>query len=211
MNAIFNNNEVLFKRNEDLIRITACAENSLRFEAFPDGEFFEENFTLMPKSLNLEINEKENKVEIKNGALSAVLESRGKITFFKNGVPLLEENNELAFDSGWRFYESNENNTYYARATFKPARNEHFYGLGHEASNQFDLKGSSFDLRHVNAKCSIPLFIPPSATALSGIIPPSEMLNFQTTERAGLLLQQEKSTMLLSQAIRRKFQKRLPI
>ncbi|MBR3738668.1 MAG: DUF4968 domain-containing protein, partial [Eubacterium sp.] len=156
MNAIFNNNEVLFKRNEDLIRITACAKNSLRFEAFPQGEFFEENFTLMPKSLDLEINEKDNKVEIKNGALSAVLESRGKITFFKNGVPLLEEKNELAFDSGWRFYEGNENKTYYARATFKPARNEHFYGLGHEASNQFDLKGSSFDLRHVNAKCSIP-------------------------------------------------------
>ena len=149
-------NEVLYKRNEDLIRISACAENALRFEAFPEGEYFEEDFTLMPKMLDFEISENEHFVEIKNGALSVKLESRGKVTYYKKGVPFLEEKHELAFDSGFRFYESNENETYYSRATFEANENEHFFGLGHEASGQFDLKGSSFDLRHVNAKCSIP-------------------------------------------------------
>ncbi len=156
MDITINKNEILYKRNEDLIRLTPCGENAIRFESFPTGEYFEENFTLMPKEAESEIIEEENSVEIKVGNLSAVLERRGKITFYKNGLPILEEKPELAFDSGWRFYESNENGTFYSRVTFEPKENEHFYGLGHEASGQFDLKGCSFDLRHVNAKCSIP-------------------------------------------------------
>ena len=40
--------------------------------------------------------------------------------------------------------------------TFEPNEGEHFYGLGHEESGRFDLKGCSFDLRHVNAKCTVP-------------------------------------------------------
>jgi alpha-D-xyloside xylohydrolase len=151
-----NHNEVIFKRNEDVVRLTPCAENAIRFEAFPGGEIFEENFTLMPQDAECEISEKDNCVFMRVGNLNAQLEDNGKITFYKNGKTILEEKCELAFFSGFRHYEKNERGSYSARVTFNPNEGEHFYGLGHEENMPFDLKGSSFDLRHVNAKCTVP-------------------------------------------------------
>ena len=60
------------------------------------------------------------------------------------------------FDVGLRNYRSTAGGSYRARVTFEPNEKEHFYGLGHEATDCFDLKGCTVDLRHVNAKCTIP-------------------------------------------------------
>lgn len=151
-----NNNSIVYKRDEDVIRLTPVAENSIRFEAFPSGEVFEESFTLMPKSAECEISESENCVSMTVGSLSVKLERNGKVTFFKEEKRILEEKCELAFFSGFRYYEKNERGAYSARVTFKPNEGEHFYGLGHEENKPFDLKGCSFDIRHVNAKCTVP-------------------------------------------------------
>ena len=43
-------NQVVFTRNEDAVRITPCAANAIRFEAFPGGEIFDENYTLTPQT-----------------------------------------------------------------------------------------------------------------------------------------------------------------
>lgn len=148
-------NEIRFERNGELVRITPCSKNSIRFEAFPSGELFSEDFTLMPQNAECEISEKENSVEMKVGALSVQLEKNGKVTFFKNGKAIIEEKPELTFNDGFRHYEKQRDGAYSARVTFEPNEGEHFYGLGHEASGCFDLKGCSFDLRHVNAKCTV--------------------------------------------------------
>ncbi len=150
------NHEITYKRNEDFIRITPCAENAIRFEAFPGGEAFDENFTLMPKGAECKIEESENFIQMDVGKLSVKLEKSGKVSFSSEGRVLLEEQPELAFFSGYRHYEQNENGSFSARETFKPNDGEHFFGLGHEESGCFDLKGCSFDLRHVNAKCTVP-------------------------------------------------------
>ena len=89
------------------------------------------------------------------GKLKIQLERNGKITFYNDGRIILEEKPELAFNDGYRHYERKEG-AWSARITFKSNDGEHFYGLGHEPSNKFDLKGCSFDIRHVNAKCTIP-------------------------------------------------------
>ena len=155
-NLTLRQNEIIFKRKEDIIRITPCAENAIRFEAFPGGEVFKENFTLMPQEADGDIQEKERCVFMTVGALKIQLEDNGKVTFFKNGTSFLEELPELAFFSGFRHYEKNERGAYYSRVTFRANENEHFFGLGHEEYSPFDLKGCSFDMRHVNAKCTIP-------------------------------------------------------
>ena len=84
-NLITDKSYVIYKRNEDVIRLTPCAENAIRFEAFPGGEIFEESFTLMPQVAECEISEKDNCVFMSVGSLKAQLEENGKITFSKNG------------------------------------------------------------------------------------------------------------------------------
>lgn len=154
-NTKIENNKILFSRNGELVRITPCHENSIRFEAFPDCREFDENFTLMPKTADAVIEDKDYCVFMSVGKLKIQLERNGKITFYKDGKVILEEKPELAFFDGYRHYERKDG-SWSARVTFKSNEGEHFYGLGHEASNKFDLKGCSFDMRHVNAKCTIP-------------------------------------------------------
>ena len=110
----------------------------------------------MPQKAEALISEEENAVTMTVGNLTARLQRNGKVIFYRNGKIILEEKPELTFDDGFRHYENNASGLWSARVTFKSTEGEHLYGLGHEASNCFDLKGCSFDLRHVNAKCTIP-------------------------------------------------------
>ena len=155
-NTVINENEIRFSRHCELVRITPCHKNAIRFQAFPDCRVIDENFTLMPQEARAKISEEENAVMMRVGDLTARLQRNGKVTFIKSGKTILEEKPELTFDDGFRHYENNASGLWSARVTFKSTGGEHLYGLGHEASNCFDLKGCSFDLRHVNAKCAIP-------------------------------------------------------
>lgn len=155
-NVVINENEIIFSRHCELVRITPCHKNAIRFEAFPDCRINNENFTLMSQKAEALISEEENAVTMTVGNLTARLQRNGKVIFYRNGKIILEEKPELTFDDGFRHYENNASGLWSARVTFKSTEGEHFYGLGHEASNCFDLKGCSFDLRHVNAKCTIP-------------------------------------------------------
>ena len=154
-NTNISKNKITVSRNGELIRITPCHKNAIRFEAFPDCREFDEDYTLMPQAADCKTEERERCVYMTAGNLKIQLEDNGKITFYKDEKPILEELPELAFNSGFRFYER-KNGSFEARVTFKSNEGEHFYGLGHEASGCFDLKGCSFDLRHVNAKSTIP-------------------------------------------------------
>lgn len=155
-NIVINKNEILFSRHCELVRITPCHKNAIRFQAFPDCRIIDEDFTLMPQSADAEIAEKENSVSMTVGNLTINLERNGKVTFYCNNNVILEEKPELTFNDGFRHYENQASGLWSARVTFKSNDNEHLYGLGHEATNKFDLKGCSFDIRNVNAKCTIP-------------------------------------------------------
>ncbi len=148
-------NKILFSRIGELVRITPCHKNAIRFEAFPDCSEYDENFTLMPQSAQCSITQEDYCVKMTAGCLEVKLENSGKLTFYKDGNVILEEKPELAFRSGYRNYERRDG-LWNARVTFESNEGEHFYGLGHEPSGKFDLKGCSFDLRHLNTKCSIP-------------------------------------------------------
>ena len=155
-NVRFSENELFFSRAGELLRVTSPAPDTLRVEAFPDCRFFEENFTLMPRDLPIGVAEDEKEVRILAGGLSLRLRENGRISFSEGERILLEEKPELAFETGFRRYENAASGLWSIRTTFEGREEEKLYGLGHEASGAFDLKGCSFDLRHVNAKCTIP-------------------------------------------------------
>ena len=154
-NTIFDGNTLKFSRKGELARITPCHKNAIRFEAFPDCREFDENFTLLPQTAACTVEDRDYCVFMSVGKLKIQLERNGKLTFYSGDDVILEEKPELAFFDGYRHYERKDG-LWSARVTFKSRENEHFYGLGHEPTGKFDLKGCAFDLRHVNAKTTVP-------------------------------------------------------
>ncbi len=155
-NLTINKNELLYMRYTELIRITPCGKDGIRFQSFPDCRVIDENYTLMPKSAEAEINEYDNYATLTNGKLMVKIEPNGKLTFYSDGKKIIEEKPELTFHSNYRHFDNKGSGLWSARVTFEPNDNEHFFGLGHSWDNLFDLKGSSIDIRNVNAKCTIP-------------------------------------------------------
>ena len=155
-NIRYSETELFFSRAGELLRVTSPAPDTLRVEAFPDCRYFKEDFTLMPGELPIRAEEGAKEVRIYAGGLSLCLEESGRIVFSEGDRILLEEKPELAFRTGFRHYENTASGLWSIRATFEGREDERLYGLGHEASGAFDLKGCSFDLRHVNAKCTVP-------------------------------------------------------
>ena len=155
-NLTIKNNELLLMRYTELIRITSCGNNAIRFQSFPDCRVIDEDYTLMPQTATAEIEEFPNYATLTCGTLKVKVEPNGKLTFFANDKKIIEEKPELTFHSNFRHFDNKGNGLWSARVTFEPNGNEHFYGLGHSWDNDFDLKGSSIDIRNVNAKCTIP-------------------------------------------------------
>ena len=155
-NLVINNNELLLMRYTELIRITPCGKNAIRFQSFPDCQIINENYTLIPQKSDSVIEEHEYYATLTCGTLKVKLEPNGKLTFYKNGKKILEEKPELTFKSNYRHFDNKGSGLWSGRITFEPNKDEHFFGLGHSWDNEFDLKGSSIDIRNVNAKCTIP-------------------------------------------------------
>jgi len=149
-------NQIYFSRQGELIKLSSCGENSIRFLGFPDGKEIQENYTLLPGTAPVEIEEGEHHISMRCGTMRADLWENGKLTFYCNGNKILEEKPEMTFGMGFRRYENKGSNLWGARVTFEPNEGEHFFGLGHSWDNEFDLKGSSVDIRNINAKCTIP-------------------------------------------------------
>ena len=154
-NTVIADRQIVFSRAEELVRVTPCHRNAVRFEAFPDCRLFDEDFTLLPGTADCSFEERDYCVFMTVGRVKLQLEQNGKVTVYKDGNVILEELPELAFHSGYRHYERKDG-SWAARVTFRANEGERFYGLGHEPSGRLDLKGCAFDLRHVNAKCTVP-------------------------------------------------------
>ncbi len=145
-----------FIREGEIGRLSACGRDSIRFQAASGGGIAEQDFTLMPQKMSAEIHMEKRCATVTNGSMTAKLYENGRVEFYFKDKLILREKSELTFDVGLRNYRSTAGGSYRARVTFEPNEKEHFYGLGHEATDCFDLKGCTVDLRHVNAKCTIP-------------------------------------------------------
>ena len=155
-NLTIKDNEILFTRYTELVRITACGKNAIRFQGFPDNQVIEENYTLMPQDTDAVIEDLGYCFTLTNGTLKVKLEENGKLTFYIGDKAVLREKPELTFHSNFRHFDNKGSGLWSARVTFEPNKNEHFFGLGHSWDNEFDLKGCVIDIKHINAKCSIP-------------------------------------------------------
>ena len=121
---------IYFCRAGEIGRLSACGENSIRFQASASGKLVEQDWTLMPRKAvaNAWIENKDSAKEafIEVGNLKARLEECGRVTYFRNGEEILREQPELTFNMGYRHYKSKDSNLWNLRVTFEAREGEEF-------------------------------------------------------------------------------------
>ena len=148
--------KIYFVRAGEAVCLSACGKDCIRFQAAPSGKLIEQNWTLMPQEAPAKAWLEEKRAVLETGEMRAELYENGKMIYYRGGKKILEELSELTFDSQYRNWRNKGSELWTARVTFRAVEGEHFYGLGHEPTDCFDLKGCAYDLRHLNSKCSIP-------------------------------------------------------
>ena len=156
MGFFIENNTILFTHEGEAVRISACGKDCIRFRSSANCAISDENWTLMPQSADANARLEDGRAVLETGRMRAEIYDNGKVIYYRDGRRILAEKPELTFERQFRNYRSRGGGMWKSRVTFEPNEGEHFYGLGHEASGCFDLKGCSVDLRQVNAKCTVP-------------------------------------------------------
>ncbi len=153
---------VYFEKRNEVVSITAWGKDVLRFMSSPNGYLVDEDWILIKQSeTKVKTELCGNMAYIENGIIRAEIYDNGKVIYYKkdnktnNFEILLEEMTEFAFDSFYRTYRAKGSDTHRANVLFKPDVNEHFYGLGGEHNDCFDMKGSTSELQHRNTKSTI--------------------------------------------------------
>ena len=155
-NTVICNQEIHCTRAGEVIRISACGRNAIRFQSFPGCAIINTDYNLLPQPAEAVINEEEAFASLQCGTLTAKLDAEGNLAFLQNGRILLSEKPEHTFGGRSRRFLNKGHDAWTADVSFWPSDDEHFFGMGHSWDNEFDLKGTVIDLKHINAKCSIP-------------------------------------------------------
>lgn len=150
-------NKLIFQRRDEFAILEPWGKDNLRFKSSPNVRLTDEDWNLLPQQESeCKIVIEKNKATITNGKISAEMFSSGKIVFYKDGKVILAERSEVAFFMKYRDFRSLGGDNHHATVIFEANEKEHFFGLGQEQNDCFDLKGSTSQLIHKNAKSSIP-------------------------------------------------------
>ncbi|MGB4141354.1 MAG: TIM-barrel domain-containing protein, partial [Limnochordia bacterium] len=150
-------NRIVFQRRNEIAVLEPYGPDVLRFRASPSGRLLDQDWTLLPaQPSSCQIELLDHKAVIKNGKIAAEIHTNGRVVYFKDGRQILAERSEMAFYMGYRDYRHVGGDNYRATVIFEPDPVEHFYGLGQEQNDLFDLKGSASQLLHKNTKSVIP-------------------------------------------------------
>lgn len=155
-NAEIRDNEILYYHEGELIRLTPCGRNAIRFQAFPGGDVLTENYNLMPRDMEAEIIDHGSSVSMTCGELTVTLNGGGWVSYHRHGQCMFADRPENGFLGRNQLYVSRGDRSWRADVCFTTAPDEKFFGMGHACDNEFDLKGTVIDIKHVNAKTTIP-------------------------------------------------------
>lgn len=149
--------EIVFVEPYGLNAIRVRASRSLRIDETL-------NWTLLPPSTKplTEISTSKQKGVLKNGDISCEITGDGTITFLRSdGSVLLHESwidgrvNNAPLRRA-REFKVLAGDVFALEQYFDAYADEHFYGMGQDPNDCFDLKGTTLELAQKNTKCSIP-------------------------------------------------------
>ena len=153
--------KIRFSREGEVLQVEAYGEHVIRVRAAV-GEVQDENWTLLPaEACRAEIFSLDGGGAIlKNGKLQAEITKAGKLTFRNNsGKVLLEEHWTAERDLDARVLRHSPYGLTHIEQRMVAFADEHFYGMGQEAHDLFDLKGATLDLCQQNTKSTIPFVV----------------------------------------------------
>ena len=159
-------NRLIWETTGEIVYIEPYGKDALRFRSSKSLRIDEQlNWTLLPPTDDAEcrIEISETQGTITNGKIKATISGDGTVVYYNTvtGKVLLEEywidgRVHTAPLRRAREYRVTSGDAFKLSLYFKADPAEHFYGMGQDANDCFDLKGSTVDLFQKNGKCTIP-------------------------------------------------------
>lgn len=156
---------VAWETEGEILYIEPYGTNAIRFRSSASLHIDKElNWTLLnPKvGADAEIVIHDDRAVICNGKIQAELLGDGTVIYRNQSGKILLEEQWLDKRTGTapqrsaRVYNHISSNVFQTDIYFMADSEEHFYGLGQEANDCLDLKGSTVELFQKNTKCTIP-------------------------------------------------------
>ena len=160
-------NYIEYHNAGETLRIAAWGENSLRVVSVPSGPLDMSSSALKAQApVNGQIQTDEETAVIKNGKISALIDTRGwnsaaVVTFFndKNEILLKEMDGGGALIRRARKFSPYIGGDFRLKVTFEANKDEKIYGMGQYQQDILDLKGCNIELAHRNSQASIPFYV----------------------------------------------------
>ncbi len=156
-----NGNKIQILREGEFVQIEPYGPHVIRVRASV-GEIVGQDWTLLPPQVcepNLGA-DGEGNTYLENGDIRVEVSKEGKLVFFnKAGRVLFEELWKNEGDVDARILKSLVGGLIHIEQHICAYEKEHFYGLGQEAHDLFDLKGAVLDLCQRNTKSTIPFVV----------------------------------------------------
>lgn len=158
-------NRIVWEGEGEVFWLEPYGPDAFRFRASKSLRIREDlNWTLLEPqdTTTVQIESGTYEVTLRNGAISATVTGDGVVSYHKaDGTLLLEEfwkdhrGDSIPLRKA-REFSTIASESFAIDLYFKANQGEHFYGLGQDPNDCFDLKGSTVGLYHKNTKSSIP-------------------------------------------------------
>lgn len=159
-------NRIIWETAGELVYIEPYGKDAIRFRSSKSLRIQEDlNWTLMEPAVSedVRIEVDDQKARLENGRIGVTITGDGTVTYYHSvtGKVLLEEDwidgrVHTAPLRRAREYRVTSGDQFKISLYFKAHKGEHFYGMGQDANDCFDLKGSTVELLQKNGKCTIP-------------------------------------------------------
>ncbi|MFI3173204.1 MAG: glycoside hydrolase family 31 protein [Eubacteriales bacterium] len=161
MLKITTDNKLQYFKENEVVTIEAYGPNIIRVKVAMEKIPVNQDWTLLPVAESNAVTEmSETEASLISGNAKAVITDKGHITFYnQNGKELLKEKWTIERDGMGRLCRGKSGRMFSAQMDFWAKEEEHFYGMGQEAHDLFDLKGSVIDLCQQNTKATIPFVV----------------------------------------------------
>lgn len=161
MLEVHDRSAILFRKEGEVLLVEAYGRDVIRVRCNIGPEILDQNWTLLAPKVAQTVIEKQNDgYTLSNGKIVCQIKAKGQLTFFnQRGEILLEEEWTSERDMRGRFIKTVGGDLCRFETQFFPNKNEHLYGMGQEAHDIFDLKGSVIDLCQQNTKITIPFVV----------------------------------------------------
>jgi alpha-D-xyloside xylohydrolase len=154
-------NRLTFSREGESLVLEPYGPDVIRVRSTAGARVLDEAWTLLPPAPDCaHVTREAGKAVLRNGKISAEMTDDGHICYFNDrGGELLREQWAYERDLPGRWIRKSAGDLFKVETLFVPQAGEHFYGMGQESHDLFDLKGSVIELCQQNTKSTIPFVV----------------------------------------------------